>query len=61
MTDRDQFAAQVRADALTRLVAVQEMQRRLQGLVGQGGSPVRRGIRDRAAGIDDRVPSPPGG
>jgi DNA-binding protein YbaB len=42
MTDHDQFAAQVRADALTRLEAVQEMQRRLQGLVGHGESPDRR-------------------
>ena len=42
MTDPDQFAAQVRADALTRLEAVQEMQRRLQGLVGHGESPDRR-------------------
>jgi YbaB/EbfC DNA-binding family len=42
MTDRDRFAAQVREDALTRLEAVQEMQRQLQGLVGHGESADRR-------------------
>lgn len=42
MSQHDEFAEKVRADALTRLEAVQEMQRQLQGLVGHGESAERR-------------------
>ena len=42
MPDARQFEEQVRADALSRLEAVQEMQRQLQGLVGRAESPDRR-------------------
>ena len=42
MPDHAEFAEKVRADALSRLEAVQEMQRQLQGLVGRGESAERR-------------------
>jgi DNA-binding protein YbaB len=42
MPDHAQFVEQVRADALTRLEAVQEMQRQLEGLLGHGESAERR-------------------